>query len=104
MFPFLFQKNALLPQEVKTYLQIGQCSRGIVYFEQTESYGGFNPRVKNGKTRIKIKVYDVFNRRYSKTFWVPIVDLDYAKKFNKEFGQTLDKMEKNEIEEWSVFQ
>ncbi len=103
LFPFLFQKSTLFPQEVVTYLNSGQSSRGIVYFEQTESYGGFSPRVKNGKAKIKIKVHDIFNKSYSKVCWIPIVELEYAKKFNKEFGQTLDKMGKNEIEEWDIF-
>lgn len=103
VFPFLFQKSTLLPQKIATYLNSGQSTKGIVYFEQAESYGSFFPRIKNGKVKIKIKMRDIFDQSYSKIFWVPMVELEYAKKFNKEFGQTLDKMENNEIEEWGVF-
>jgi len=103
IYPFLFQQSSLLPQEIVTYLKSGQSTKGIVYFEQPESYGTFCPRNKNEKTKVKIKVYDVFNNSYSKTFWVPIVALGYAKKFNKKFGCTLSEMEDNPIEEWDQF-
>lgn len=102
-YPFLIQKSILLPQNNVTYLKNGQSTSGIVYFEQPESYGGFVPRVKNGKVKINVKVYDIYNKSYTKTFWIPIVDLDYAKKFNEEFGQSLEKIEHGEIEEWKVF-
>jgi len=100
MYPFLIQKSILLPRENVTYLKNGQSTRGIVYFEQAESYGGFYPRIKNEKVKIKIKIFDTYGSSYSKTFLIPMVDLDYAKKFNEEFGQTLEKMGKSEIEEW----
>ena len=103
VYPFLIQKSTLLPQENITYLRSGQSEKGIVYFEQSESYGGFQPRIKNEKVKIKIKVFDIFDRSYAKTFWIPKVDLTYAQKFNEEFGQTLAKMEMSEIEEWKLF-
>lgn len=92
VYPFLIQKSTLLPQENMTYLKDGQSAKGIVYFEQEESYGGFVPRIKDGKVKIKVKIYDIYNATYSKTFWIPMVDLDYAKKYNEEFGQTLEKI------------
>ncbi len=102
VYPFLIQKSTLLPQENITYLLSGQSSKGIVYFEQAESYGSFLPRVKNGKIKVKVKVFDVFNKCFSSTFWIPIVDLEYAKKFNVEFGNTLKSMEENKLEEWEI--
>jgi len=102
VYPFLIQKSTLLPQENNTYLLSGQSSKGIVYFEQAESFGGFSPRVKSRKVKVKVKVFDVFNRCYSSVFWIPVVDLSYARKFNAEFGQTLENMETNEIEEWTI--
>ena len=103
VYPFLLQKSILLPRENITYLKSGQSSNGIVYFEQVESFGGFQPRIKNEKIKIKIKVFDVYKKSYSKSFWIPKVDLTYAKKFNEEFGQTLEKMGASEIEEWKIF-
>ena len=102
IYPFLIQKSTLLPQENSNYLLSGQSNRGIVYFEQAESYGGFLPRVKNKKIKVKVKVFDAFNKCYSSIFWIPVVNLEYAKKFNPEFGQTLEKMGTNEIEEWNI--
>ncbi len=101
IYPFLFQQSSLLPQDIVTYLKSGQSTKGVVYFEQPESYGSFSPRIIKKKTKIKVKVYDVFNNSYSKVFLAPIVDIEYAKKFNKNFGCTLSEMENNPIEEWN---
>lgn len=101
LFPFLFQKSALLPQEISTYLQSGQDTKGIVYFEQPESWGGFLPLSKNGKVKVKILVTDSLGKNYSTTFRLDTVELQYAKKFNKKFGQTLSMIEDNPLEEWN---
>lgn len=101
VFPFLFQKNYLSAHPASTYLQPGRETVGVVYFEQPQSWGGFKPRVKNGKAKIKILVGDSFGNRYANTFTVDVVDLDYAKKFNSNFGKTLSLMEENPLEEWS---
>lgn len=101
VFPFLFQKNALYHQNVDTYLNIGQNTKGVMYFEQPESWGGFKPRVKNGWAKVKVQVIDGYGKRYSKLFKLEIVDITYAKKFNANFGQTLAKIEENPIEEWN---
>lgn len=101
VFPFLFQKNYLAVPPVSTYLQSGQETTGVVYFEQPESWGSFKPRVKNGKAKIKILVKDSLGIRYAKTFTIDVVDLNYAKKFNSNFGNTLSLIEENPLEEWS---
>jgi hypothetical protein len=101
VFPFLFQKNYLAVPPVSTYLQSGQETIGVVYFEQPESWGSFKPRVKNGKAKIKILVKDSLGIRYAKTFTIDVVDLNYAKKFNSNFGNTLSLIEENPLEEWS---
>ena len=101
IFPFLFQKSILLPQTIHTYLQSGQEAKGIVYFEQLESWGGFKPRIKNGKTKIKIRVIDSYQKVYSGVFQINIVDIEYAKKFNTNFGNTLALLDEHQIEEWN---
>lgn len=101
VFPFLFQKNHLAAHPISIYLQSGQDAIGVVYFEQPESWGGYKPRVKNGRTKIKVLVKDSFGKRYAKTFAINVVELDYARKFNSKFGNTLSLMEKHPLEEWS---
>jgi len=101
LFPFLFQKSYLLPQKIPVYLQSGQDTKGIVYFEQPESWGGFMPLIKNGKIKVKVLVTDSYGKKYSNTFKLYAVDLPYAKKFNKNFGQTLSMIEENPLEEWN---
>ena len=100
MFPFLFQTSILLPQTIHTYLQSGQETKGVVYFEQPESWGGFRPRLKNGQASIKVRVIDSYGKRYSKSFQLDVVEFDYAKKFNSNFGNTLALLDEHPIEEW----
>lgn len=101
VFPFLFQRNHLAAHPASTYLQSGQNTIGVVYFEQPESWGGFKPRVKNGKSKIKVLVKDSFGNRYAKTFTINVVELDYAKKFNSNFGNTFYLIEEHPLEEWN---
>lgn len=100
VFPFLFQKNYLAAHPISTYLQSGQHTNGVVYFEQPESWGGFMPREKNGQTKIKLLVIDSFGNKYAKTFAISVVKLEYARKFNSNFGNTLTLMEEHPLEEW----
>lgn len=102
VFPFLFQKNHLAVHPSVTYLQSGQKTTGVVYFEQPESWGGFKPRIKNGRSKIKILVEDSYGKGYAKTFLINFVELDYARKFNANFGKTLSLIEGNQLEEWNV--
>ncbi|MEQ1600669.1 MAG: hypothetical protein HOP04_03535 [Methylophilaceae bacterium] len=100
VFPFLFQKSVLLPQTVHTYLQAGQETNGIVYFEQPHSWGSYRPRVKNKKTNVLIRVTDAYGNNYSKSFKIDVVDIDYARKFNCNFGNTLALVDEHPIETW----
>jgi len=43
VFPFLTQANHLAPVDAETYLQPGQSTNGVVYFEQSDSWGGCFP-------------------------------------------------------------
>ena len=95
-YPFLIQTSNILPQTSSLYLKSGQSTNGIVYFEQSESYGSYVPKENKGKVKVKIRVFDVYNNIHSKTFWIPIVNLEYAKKFNEKFGQTLEEINRNE--------
>jgi len=101
IFPFLFQKSVLLHQSISTYLKPGQDTKGVLYFEQPESWGSFKPRTKNESTKVKVLVKDSYGNTYSKRFKVPVVELEYAKKFNSKFGTTLSLIEENPMEEWN---
>jgi hypothetical protein len=48
IYPFLIQRNFMSPVEVSSYLDIGQSSSGVIYFEQQDSWGGFYPIVRSG--------------------------------------------------------
>lgn len=92
VYPFMFQRNHLSPVQQDTYLQPGQSVVGVVYFEQPDSWGGCQPRVRNGHIRLSVRLLDVFGGRHTRNFWVPAVSLEEARKFNPSFGRTLAEL------------
>lgn len=92
VYPFLTQKNILLGSEAETYLKVGCSTNGVVYFEQSDSWGGCFPTVNNGVVRLKVRVQDVFGRNHYAKFDVPSVSLDDARKYNPAFGKTLAEL------------
>ncbi len=86
VFPFLLQQSCLHSREVPSYLREGEEATGVVYFEQEEAWGNFKPIVQNGGVKIKVSMRDVFGRKYLKTFYIPSVSIDHARKYNPEFG------------------
>ena len=92
VYPFMFQRNSLSPVQQETYLQPGQSVVGVVYFEQSDSWGGCQPRVRNGEVRLSVRLMDVFGGRHTRSFWVPSVNLEEARKFNPSFGRTLAEL------------
>jgi hypothetical protein len=97
-YPSLFQRSSISGKSANTYLQIGQSVNGVVYFEQSESWGGFFPTPKNGRTKIRVAVLDAFGKRHKKTAYVPVVSLEEAKKFNPTFGKTLPTVRQRPVE------
>lgn len=92
VYPFLFQKNAISLVHQETFLQPGQSVVGIVYFEQPDSWGGCQPRVWHGRARLAVRLLDAFGGRHTSRFWVPVLKLDEARKFNPSFGRTLAEL------------
>ncbi|MCA6112125.1 hypothetical protein [Bradyrhizobium cenepequi] len=88
-YPFLLQRSTISGQSANTYLQVGQSVNGVVYFEQSDSWGGFFPSPKNGRTKVRVAVLDAFGRSHKETFSIPVVSLQEARKFNPSFGDTL---------------
>lgn len=92
VYPFLMQRNHLSPARSDTFLDVGRATNGVVYFEQSESWGGCFPAVKNGYVRLKVEVRDVFGGKHTSAFFVPSVALDDARKYCPAFGKTFSEL------------
>ncbi|MFB0934732.1 MAG: hypothetical protein QMB52_03095 [Propionivibrio sp.] len=92
VFPFLTQRGNLSPAKAATFLQSGQSTNGVVYFEQSDSWGGCFPSPRNNMVAIKVCVEDVFCRKHTAKFRVPFVSMEYARKYNPSFGTTLAEL------------
>jgi hypothetical protein len=99
IYPFLTQASALLQSRNDNYLETGKEVRGVVYFEQEDSFGSFYPREVKGLVKVKIRVIDIFGGRHYKIAWIPKVSLIEAQKFNPKFGMTLESLRKKQSEE-----
>lgn len=92
VFPFLTQTNYLAPVDSKTYLQPGESTNGVVYFEQSDSWGGCFPSPCKGGVPIKVAIEDAFGKKHCAKFKIPSVPLEYARKYNPSFGKTLAEL------------
>lgn len=97
VYPFLKQTSAITLKNQRTYLRVGEVTNGVVYFEQQESWGSYQPRVKKELVKIKIKVKDTFGSSHSKIVRVPFVSLEKAKEFNSEFGMTRERIKDQKV-------
>jgi len=88
LYPFLIQKSGISGASADTYLEVGKSTNGVVYFEQTDSWGACFPVSIGGKVRVKIAIEDAFGRWHRKKVWLPKVSLLEAQKFNPSFGLT----------------
>lgn len=93
-YPFLKHPNEeqnLHP--VDTYLNVGQSSNGIVYFEQFESWGNYLPKIVDNKVKVVLIVEDSYGRKYKKKEVVKILPLqEVIDKYNASFAQTHSKI------------
>ncbi|WP_338575609.1 hypothetical protein V8J38_10665 [Brevundimonas olei] len=92
VYPFLFQLNNLSGTSANTYLDIGQTTNGVIYFEQGESYGGCQPAKKDGKTKIIVRIVDAFGRKHNRRFQIPCIELEEARTYNPSFGKTFSEL------------
>jgi len=97
VYPFLFQNTILGSHKTETYLNVGQSTNGVVYFEQSDSWGACSPKATKGNIKIKVMVKDAFGRRYIKTFYIPSVSIEHARKYNPSFGKTLAELNNEKI-------
>lgn len=91
-YQFLTQQSSISGKSADTYLEIGKSTVGVIYFEQSDSWGGCFPRSVNGHVRIKLSFEDAFGRWHSEKFWVQKITLSAAMKYNPSFGQTLSSL------------
>jgi hypothetical protein len=93
VYPFLFQGNRLTGNNSDTYLEVGREINGVVYFEQDDSWGACFPSPdKGGNVSVRIAVEDVFGKKHKKTFKIPFVSIEEARKYNPSFGATYATM------------
>ncbi|MFY7926202.1 MAG: hypothetical protein ACOVN5_10340 [Aquidulcibacter sp.] len=92
VFPFLTQRGNLYTDKAATFLQAGQSTTGVVYFEQSDSWGGCFPSPRNNMVAIKVCVEAVFRRKHTAKFRVPFVSMKYARNYNPSFGTTLAEL------------
>lgn len=92
VFPFLTQTNYLAAVDAKTYLQPGEATNGVVYFEQSDSWGGCFPSPRKGGVPIKVAIEDAFWKKHSAKFKIPSVQMEYARKYNPSFGKTIAEL------------
>ena len=97
VYPFLTQRSFFSDSKAETYLDVGRSTNGVVYFEQSDSWGGCFPSVRNGTVLLKVRIQDVFGRSHRATFRVPSVALDEARKYNPSFGKTLAELRGQEL-------
>ena len=92
IYPFLTQINSLSPSKAESFLEVGKSLNGVVYFEQSDSWGGCFPADDDGHAQIKVRIRDVFGNQHKAKFKVPIVSLEYARRYNPAFGATLAEL------------
>jgi hypothetical protein len=92
IYPFLIQKSILSGESAETFLEVGQSTSGVVYFEQGDSWGGCFPTIQRNSILLKIRVRDVFSNCHCSKFSVPVVSFEAARKYNPSFGKTLAEL------------
>lgn len=92
VFPFMTQINNLSSARPSTYLRVGESTNGVVYFEQSESWGGCFPSASHGFTKIKLRLRDAHGNRYDSKHEIQVVTLDEARKYNPRFGETHEEL------------
>lgn len=89
VYPFLTQKSIISGESAETFLEVGRSTNGVVYFEQSDSWGACFPIVNHDKVKLKVRITDVFGNKHQSAFDVPSVSFEEARKYNPSFGKTL---------------
>lgn len=92
IYPFLFQKSVLSGTSSDTFLQTGQSTNGVIYFEKADSWDGCFPAVRHNRVKVRVKIIDAFGRSYARTIFIPSVTPDEARVYNPSFGSTFSHL------------
>ena len=92
LFPFLTQRSTISGSSANSYLDIGEITNGVVYFEQPDAWGACQPLIVRGKTKISVQIMDAFGGRHRASTTIPVVTIAEAKKFNPSFGESLNRL------------
>jgi hypothetical protein len=69
------------------FLRIGESITGTAYFEQVKAWGNYSPLPKEDiSTDIKIKIIDVYGKKYIFKYNLRNKSLKEAREFNENFG------------------
>lgn len=96
-YPFLVQSSILTDKSATTFLQPGEATNGVVYFEQSDSWGGFFPSTGRRGVRVKVELRDTFGSRHTAKFNLKSVTLEYARIYNPSFGKTLAELRNEKL-------
>ena len=89
IIPFLKQKNYLMNNEIHTFLEPGEDTNGLVYFEQDKSAGEQYPYLEpDMKVQTKIVVKDNKGNSWSKEHRVTKVRIQPLREICPLFGMT----------------
>lgn len=97
LYPFLTQASSVSGKSADTFLIPGQSTNGVVYFEQSDSWGGFFPFVGKHGVRVKVAIKDTFGIRHTAKFMIPAVTMDRARTYNPSFGKTLAELRNEKL-------
>lgn len=96
IYPLLFQIDSITSRMSDDYLHPSQMTTGVVYFELDDSWGGHHPRTQSYDTclvtKVKLSIEDGYGHMHNSWHDIPVVELEYARKYNKEFGNTLEAL------------
>lgn len=92
IYPFLTQSSILSAKTTRAFLLPGESTNGVVYFEQSDSWGGFFPLPGPKGVRIKVELRDTFGGSHFAKFKVDAVSLEHARSYNPSFGKTLAEL------------
>lgn len=96
LYPFLTQRSFLSGVVPSTFLEVGRSENGVVYFEQSDSWGICYPSPGNGGVDIKIALRDVFGSVHTAKFKIQSISLEDARKYNPSFGKSFSEL-RNEM-------
>ena len=92
-YPFLIQHNEIIDNPDK-FLERGKSTQGVIYFESEKYNEKDKPKIKEGLCVVKIYIKDVFSNKHVFKVKVPYKTIEEAKKYNSDFGNSYESIEK----------